>query len=47
MNSFYLGNLQNFQIKANQYLSNSDSFQLIMTLNETNDQEPLHDKFHG
>ncbi|CAF2131124.1 unnamed protein product [Rotaria magnacalcarata] len=47
MNSFYLGNLQNFQTKANQYLSNSDSFQLIMTLNETNDQEPLHDKFHG
>ncbi|CAF2151217.1 unnamed protein product [Rotaria magnacalcarata] len=47
MNSFYLGNLQNFQTKAKQYLSNSDSFQLIMTLNETNQQESLHDKFHG
>ncbi|CAF4679464.1 unnamed protein product, partial [Rotaria socialis] len=44
---FYLGNSQNFQTKAHQYLSNSDSFQLLMTLNETNDQEPVHDKFHG
>jgi len=43
MNTFYLGNLQEFQAKADQYITKSNAYKLVMTLNDESDiKSQLH-----
>ena len=41
MNTFYLGNRQDFQAKCDEYLTKTDTYKLLVSMNEGNSQEQL------
>ncbi|CAF2819302.1 unnamed protein product [Rotaria sp. Silwood2] len=42
MNIFYLGNLQEFETKADQYLARSEDYDIVFNVNDVNNEKPLN-----
>ncbi|CAF4704618.1 unnamed protein product, partial [Rotaria sp. Silwood2] len=42
MNTFYVGNIQDFEAKADQYLTRSDEYKVLINMDEESNEQPLH-----
>ncbi|CAF3104674.1 unnamed protein product [Rotaria sp. Silwood2] len=41
MNTFYVGNIQDFETKADKYLTKSDDYKVLININDENNEKPL------
>ncbi|CAF1299779.1 unnamed protein product [Rotaria sordida] len=41
MNTFYMGNIQDFETKADKYLTRSDDYKVLIDINDENNEKPL------
>ncbi|CAF4744805.1 unnamed protein product [Rotaria sp. Silwood2] len=42
MNTFYVGNIQDFEAKADKYLTRSDEYKVLIDMDEESNEQPLH-----
>ncbi|CAF4567441.1 unnamed protein product [Rotaria sp. Silwood2] len=42
MNTFYVGNIQDFEAKADKYLTRSDEYKVLINMDEESNEQPLH-----
>ncbi|CAF1148545.1 unnamed protein product [Rotaria sordida] len=40
-NTFYMGNIQDFETKADKYLTRSDDYKVLIDINDENNEKPL------
>jgi hypothetical protein len=44
-NTFYLGNVHDFEAKADDYLAKTDTYKLLITIYDESNEQPMHDEF--
>ncbi|CAF4939915.1 unnamed protein product, partial [Rotaria sp. Silwood2] len=42
MNTFYVGNIQDFEAKADKYLTKSEEYKVLINMDEEINEQPLH-----